>query len=83
MGHQMVCHILHTVAATEVDTRQKNHNLAVLIAERCALKSQHFVDHRTHKTGKMLHHVKYFSERSDFLRFYAYLCHATDDFCLS
>ena len=33
--------------------------LTVLIAERCAQKSQDFVDYQTHKTGKMLPHVKY------------------------
>ena len=31
----------------------------------------------------MLPHVKYSSKSSDFLRFYAYLCHVIDDFCLS
>ena len=31
----------------------------------------------------MLPHVKYSSKRSDFLRFYDYLCHVIDDFCLS
>ena len=36
-----------------------------------------------HKTGKLLSHVKYSSKRSDFLRFYAYLCHVIDDFCSS
>ena len=30
--------------------------------------------------GKLLPHVKYSSKRSDFLIFYAYLCHAIDDF---
>ena len=29
MGHQMGRHIIHTVAATEVDTRQRIHNLAL------------------------------------------------------
>ena len=50
---------------------------------RCAPKSQDFVDYRTHKTGKMLTHVKYSSKKSNFLRYYAYLCHVIDDFCLS
>ena len=45
--------------------------------------SQNFVDHWTHKTGKMRPHVKYSFKRSDFLRFYAYFCHVIDDFCLS
>ena len=67
---------------TEVNP-QRTHNLAVLIAERCAPKSQDFVDYRIHKTGKMLPHVKFSSKRSDFLRFYLYLCHVIDDFCLS
>lgn len=39
---------------------------------------QHFVDNRSHITGKKLSHVKYSSKRSDFLRFYAYLCHVID-----
>ena len=46
-------------------------------------KSQDFVDYRIHKTGKMLPHVKFSSKRSDYLRFYLYLCHVIDDFCLS
>ena len=33
-------------------TKRTIHNLAVLIAERCAPKSQDFVDYWTHKTGK-------------------------------
>jgi len=33
-----------------------------------------------HLRGKKLPHVKYSSKRSDFLRFYAYLCHVIDDF---
>ena len=61
----------------------KNPQSRALIAERCAPKSQDFVDNRTLKTGKMLSHMKYSSKRSDFLRFYAYLCHVIDDFaCL-
>ena len=43
----------------------------------------HFVDNWTHKTGKLLSHMKYSSKRSDFLRFYLYLCHAIEVFaCL-
>ena len=30
--------------------------------------------------GNFLHHVKNSTERSDFLRFNAYICHAIDDF---
>ena len=41
---------------------------------------QHFVYNRSHKTGKKLSHMKYSSKRSDFLRFYLYLCHVIDDF---
>ena len=41
------------------------------------------LDYRTHKTGKLLPNVKYSSKRSDFLRFYAYICHFIDDFYLS
>ena len=43
-------------------------------------ETQYFVDNRTYKTGKQLSHVKYSSKRSDFHIFYAYLCHAIDDF---
>ena len=43
----------------------------------------HFFDNRTYITGKKLSYVKYSSKRSDFLRFYLYLCHVIDDFaCL-
>ena len=42
-----------------------------------------FVDNRTHKTGKLLLHMKNSSKRSDFLSFYAYLCHVIEEFaCL-
>ena len=57
----------------------KNHNLAVLITERCAPKSQNFVDYLTHKTGKMLPHVKYFPPKgvifSDFMLTFAMSCY--------
>ena len=65
----MTRHILHTVASTEVDTWQRTHNLAVLIAERCAPNSQNFVDYQTHKTEKMLTHVKFSSKSNDYLKF--------------
>ena len=51
-----------------------------LIAEWRTSETQYFVDNRTYIMGKMLPHVKYSSKRSDFLRFYAYLCHAINDF---
>ena len=41
------------------------------------------VDNGADVTGKKLSHMKYSSKRSDFLRFYLYLCHVIDDFaCL-
>lgn len=61
----------------------KNQQSRALIAVWRTPQTRHFVDYRTHKTGKLFHHVKYSPERSDFLRFYAYLCHVIDDFCLS
>ena len=61
----------------------KNQQSRALIAERCTPQTQHFVDNLTHKTGKLLSHMKYSSKRSDFLRFYAYLYYFIDDFCLS
>ena len=33
MGHQMTCHILNTVTATEVNTRKRTENLNFLIFE--------------------------------------------------
>ena len=54
-----------------------------LVAIRRTSQPQHFVDNRSHITGKKLSYVKYSSKRSDFLRFFAYLCHVIDDFaCL-
>jgi hypothetical protein len=42
-----------------------------------------FRDNGADVTGKLLSHMKFFSKRSDFLRFYLYLCHAIEDFaCL-
>ncbi|MBP5620235.1 MAG: hypothetical protein J6X23_07340, partial [Bacteroidaceae bacterium] len=37
------------------------------------------VDNGADVTGKKLSHMKYFSKRSDSLRFYAYLCHVMCD----
>ena len=56
---------------------------AVLVSESGAPKPKLTVSNRTDVTVKFLHHVKNSTERSDFLRFYAYLCHVIDDFaCL-
>ena len=38
------------------------------------------VDNGADVTGKKLSHMKYSSNRSDFLRFYLYLCHVIEDF---
>ena len=43
------------------------------------VEKAHLVDNRSHITGKKLSYVKYSSKRSDFLRFYLYLCHVIDD----
>ena len=32
--------------------------------------------------GFYLHYMNYISKRNGFLRFYVYLCHVIDDFCL-
>ena len=80
MGHQVARNVLHAVTATKVDTCQRTCNLAVLVAELRTSETQYFVDNRTYITGKFLSHVKNSSKRSDFLRFYAYLCHVIEDF---
>ena len=81
--HKVACYVLNTVASAEIDARQRTHYLAVLIAEGGTANTQHFVDNGAYETGKMLSHMKNSSERSDFLRFYAYLYHAIEDFaCL-
>ena len=57
--------------------------LAVLIAYQLTAKSQVGVDYRGQNTVKFVQNEKYSSKRSDFLRFYLYLCHVIDDFaCL-
>ena len=65
---------------------QPNQALSFQINERityCPIKAPLFVDNWTHKTGKLLLHMKNSSKRSDFLRFYAYLCHVIEEFaCL-
>ena len=38
-----------------------------------------FIDNRSHITEKKLSHVKYSPKRSDYLRFYLYLCQVIDD----
>ena len=70
-----------------VDSKEKNYgdadNLTVLIAVGSTPQTQHFVDNGADVTGKLFSHMKNSSKRSDFLRFYAYLCHVIDDFaCL-
>ena len=44
-----------------------------------AAQTQHFVDNETPQTGKKHSHMKKSTKRSDFLRFYVYLCYAIDD----
>ena len=65
---------------------QPDQALSFQINERityCPINAPLFVDNRTHKTGKLLPHMKNSSKRSDFLRFYAYLCHVIEEFaCL-
>ena len=83
MGHQVARHVLNAVTATEVDAWQRTRDLAILIAVWSTSETQHFVDDGADVTGKKLSYMKYSSKRSDFLRFYAYLCHVIDDFaCL-
>ena len=83
MGHQVAGHVFDTVTATEIHAHQRACYFAVLVAESGAPKPQLAVDNWADVTVKFLHHVKNSTERGDFLRFYAYICHAIDDFCLS
>ena len=53
---------------------------AVLVAESGTTKPQLAVDNWADVTVKFLHHVRNSTERSDFLRFNAYICHVIDDF---
>ena len=83
MGHQVACHVFDAVTATEVYAHQRACYFAVLVAESGAPKPQLAVDNLADVTVKFLHHVKNSTERSDLLRFNAYICHAIDDFaCL-
>ena len=54
------------------------------IAERSLFYLNPDIQHRRmtypQERGNFLHHVKNSTERSDFLRFNAYICHAIDDF---
>lgn len=43
---------------------------------------QYLVDNRTHISRKQFFNMKYSSKGCVFLRFYVYLCHVIDDFCL-
>ena len=63
MGHQVTRHVLHTVTATEVHTHQRSCNLAVLVTIRHAAESQLAVYNWTDVTVKLLHYVKYSTER--------------------
>ena len=57
--------------------------LAVLIAYQPTAKSQMGVYHRGQDRVEFVQNKKYSAKSGDFLRFYAYLCHVIDDFCLS
>ena len=63
-----------------VDSEQYSESALYQRLRETKPETQHFVDNGADVTGKKLSHMKYSSKRSDFLRFYAYLCHVIDDF---
>ena len=56
---------------------------ACLRANKLTAKPQVGVDYRGQNMVKFVQDEKYSAKSGDFLRFFAYLCHVIDDFCLS
>ena len=80
---QIQIEVFHTVAATTEHGEDGPYNLAVLIANKLTAKPQVGVDYRGQNMVKFVQDEKYSAKSADFLRFFAYLCHAIDDFaCL-
>jgi len=74
-------YMLDYINVEEIGVRDKIDVDECVVEKEIVNKVKNFI--RTYKTGKKLSHVKYSSKRSDFLRFYDYLCHVIDDFaCL-
>ena len=84
----LTCKMNYLSKTTEYDVylltyEQPDQALSFQINKRityCPINAPLFVDNRTHKTGKLLPHMKNSSKRSDFLRFYAYLCPVIEEF---
>ena len=80
---QIQVEVFHAVAATAENGEDGPNYLAVLIANKLTAKPQVGVDYRGKNTVKSVQNEKYSAKSGDFLRFFAYLCHAIDDFaCL-
>ena len=77
---QIQVEVFHAVAATAENGEDGTYNLAVLIANQSAAKSQVGVDYGGQNTVKFVQNEKYSAKSGDFLRFFAYLCHVIDDF---
>ncbi len=73
----------HTVTTAAEHGEDGTYNLAVLIANQSAAKSQMGVYHRGQDRVEFVQNKKYSAKSGDFLRFLLYLCHVIDDFCLS
>ena len=67
----------------QLDAAMMTEHVELQAKAKTVWNSWHFVEDRSHITGKKLSHVKYSSKRSGYLSFYSYLCHVIDDFCLS
>ena len=72
--------LVHSALQFGILTHYHLHYFAVLVAESGTTKPQLAVDNWADVTVKFLHHVRNSTERSDFLRFNAYICHVIDDF---
>ena len=80
---QIQIEVFHTVAATTEHGEDGPYNLAVLLANMLSAKPEVGVDYRGQNMVKFVQDEKYSTKSGDFLRFFAYLCHAIDDFaCL-
>ena len=80
---QVQVEVFHTVTTAAEHGEDGPYNLAVLITCQRATKSQMGVYHRGQNMVKFVQDEKYSTKSGGFLRFFAYLCHAIDDFaCL-
>ena len=82
MTHEMCGYILYTRPSAKVDAHERTDDFTILISKGAASYAKRRVDYWWQFGIKLLHNWKYSAEGSEFCWFYAYICHAIDEFHL-